>query len=92
MSAKWPTSAVLTKEVLAVLRTSNGEVASSDIDRIVILNLNIDKDLLNQMRTETRTEISYRLAWVRTKAKQSQLIEKTQNRKWVITEKGRLQI
>lgn len=89
MLSKWPTSSELTLHLLNVLVSLGGEANSSNIDKSVISKLNLDKELLEKMRTPTRSEISYRLAWIRTKAKQSELIEKTSARGWRITPKGK---
>ena len=90
MTSKWPNSEFLTNEVITVLKNAGGELSSADIDKFVISNLQIDPELLNQMHSGKRTEISYRLAWIRTKAKQLELIERTISGKWMLTKKGKL--
>lgn len=89
MSGAWPTSNELTFAVLRVLSRSGGIEAVEVIDREVIKELKLSDSQLQIMRSGKRSEIQYRLAWVRTKAKQKGLITKEPNRKWKITEQGR---
>ena len=64
----------------------------ADLDSAVINNLSLSTEQLAVKRSGNRGEIQYRLAWIRTKAKQKGLVTKEANRVWKITEKGRIGI
>lgn len=88
MSDKWPTSSTLTQVFLKVLMELGGSGSVSELDQKVISRLNLSPELLSIKRSGNRGEIQYRLAWVRTKAKQNGLVTKEKNRIWKISEKG----
>lgn len=79
---KWPTSQELTETLLTVLRDMGGSGTASEIDKAVVSKLNLSVELLALKRDGNRGEIQYRLAWVRTKAKQKGLISRESNRVW----------
>jgi len=89
MRTTWPTSLELTKATLEVLINLGGSCAVNDLDREVTLILNLSDELKDKMRSVNRSEIQYRLAWTRTKAKQNGLLQRESPRFWSITEKGR---
>ena len=89
MNEKWPTSPELTEALLRVLSQLGGSANVSELDNAVILEIKLSASLLEMKRSGNRGEIQYRLAWVRTKAKQNGLISKEANRFWKLTEKGR---
>ena len=78
----YPDSARLEASVLKAIQSNGGIASSNEIDVFVFKDLNLTQEQISQIRTGTRTEIKYRLAWVRTKAKNRGLIEKTENRHW----------
>jgi restriction endonuclease Mrr len=88
MTEIWPTSSELTNSLLRVLAHLGGHANVSDLDRAVIEDLKLSETLLQIKRSGNRGEIQYRLAWVRTKAKQNGLVTKQANRHWKITDKG----
>jgi|GEM_PF-1151178 len=88
MTEQWPTSAELTSALLKVLSLRGGTGTVAELDREVIREINLSESLLGVKRSGNRGEIQYRLAWVRTKAKQNGLVSKEANRVWKITEKG----
>jgi restriction system protein len=88
MTDKWPTSIELTGAMLIALSRRGGTANVSEVDQDVIEYVKLDPKLLEIKRSGNRGEIQYRLAWVRTKAKQNGLITKESNRIWKITEKG----
>ena len=90
MTDKWPTSSELTQVFLNVLSRLGGSANVTDLDIAVIKELELSETQLQIMRSGNRGEIQYRLAWVRTKAKQNGLITKEADRIWKITDKGRL--
>jgi hypothetical protein len=89
MENKWPSTSRMTIVTLEVL-IELGEVGHApEIDQAVQIKLNLSDDLTKLMRSETRSELRYRLAWVRTKAKSSGLIDRQASNSWKITEKGK---
>jgi restriction endonuclease Mrr len=87
-SAIWPSSQKLTLEMLNVLAESPAGLEVSAIDSQTCKKVQLDSGLHEVIRQGNRTEIQYRLAWVRTKAKGQGLIERTESRRWKITAKG----
>jgi len=92
MTDKWPSSTSLTSEFLKALNSMGGTGTVADLDSSIIHNLSLTTEQLAVKRSGNRGEIQYRLAWVRTKAKQNGLVTKEANRVWKITEKGRIAI
>ncbi len=86
MIVKFPDSSTLENSVLNAIKANGGSASTEYIDKFVIKDLKLSPDQLAQIRSGNRTEIQYRLAWVRTKAKSRGLIEKTANRTWKLTE------
>jgi restriction system protein len=86
MTVKFPNSATLEAAVLSAIREFGGVAKTSDIDEFVIKALELTQEQISQIRTGNRTEIQYRLAWVRTKTKNRGLIEKTPNNHWKLVE------
>ncbi len=88
MTEKWPTSSELTRTTLIVLSRLGASANVADLYQGIIDDIKLSPALLEIKRTDNRGEIQYRLAWVRTKAKQNGLITKELNRHWKITDKG----
>ena len=89
MRTIWPSSSELTKAILQVLVKLGGSATVEQIDKGVTDLFDLSEDLKNKMRSESRSEIQYRLAWVRTKAKQKGLITRESPKFWKITSEGR---
>lgn len=89
MNEKWPTSSELTKAFLFSLNELGGIGSVADLDTITIKRINLSPELIAIKRLGTRGEIQYRLAWVRTKAKQNGLVTREVDKNWKLTEKGR---
>ena len=70
----------------AATEEQTGNVAELDLG--VIQEIKLSQELSEVKRSGTRGEIQYRLAWVRTKAKQNELVTREADRTWKITEKG----
>jgi restriction system protein len=87
MRSKWPTSSELTQEVISVLAKFGGSASVEQIDKEVEASLNLSDELIKTMRSENRSELQYRLAWVRTKAKQKGLVTRISPGVWKITHK-----
>ena len=84
MTVKFPDSSTLETSVLKAIKANGGNARTEDIDKFVSEDLKLSAEQLAQIRSGNRTEIQYRLAWVRTKAKNRGLIEKTSNRTWAL--------
>jgi repressor of nif and glnA expression len=84
----WPSSKVLEQKLLEILIEQQSSLTAKQIDEILIPKLDLSNELLLKMRSPNRSEIRYRLAWVRTKARQKGLIEKSSNLGWKVTSKG----
>jgi restriction endonuclease Mrr len=89
MNEVWPSSKELTEALLRVLVRLGGAVNVTELDREVIREVALSPSQLEIKRSGNRSEIRYRLAWVRTKAKQNGLVTREANRVWKLTEKGR---
>ena len=88
MSEKWPTSTELMEAFLSALSRLGGSANVSELDKAVIEAIKLSPTLLEIKRSGNRGEIQYRLAWVRTKARQNGLVTREANRNWKITDKG----
>lgn len=84
-----PKSTELIKPLLKVLSAAKEPLSISEIERGVISELSIPDSLSGIIHQGNRTELQYRLAWARTKAKTSGLIESPSREHWGLTEKGR---
>jgi restriction system protein len=89
MSNFWPSSGELTDALLKVLERLGGEGSVAILDFEVSKEVKLSETQMQIIRSGKRTEIQYRLAWIRTKAKQNGLVQKESNRVWSLTEKGR---
>lgn len=82
MNILFPTSKILTDSLLDALAQAGKPLSSSEIDDEIIKTLNLTGEVVSKIRQGNRTELKYRLAWCRTKAKQNGLIERTSGNKW----------
>jgi hypothetical protein len=82
MTSKMPSSSELSGSLLKILAQHPNGLTVSEIDQAVIQDLGISLELANQIRSGNRTEIKYRLAWCRTKAKKLGLIERKSPNTW----------
>ena len=85
-----PNSAALTRALLDVLMEHPNGLHSKDIDRLASDKLGISETDLGVIRSGTRTEFAYRMAWERTHAKAKGYISKNDSRMWAITDSGKL--
>ncbi len=72
----------LISPMLAVLANAGRPLSNSEIEDGVIATLNIPTSLSSTVHSGNRTELQYRLAWARTKAKSSGLIESPARETW----------
>jgi len=82
MTSKMPTSGELSTSLLKILAQHPNGLTVNEIDQAVIQDLGVSSELANQIRSGNRTEIKYRLAWCRTKAKKLGLIERKSPNTW----------
>lgn len=85
-----PNSAALTSALIEVLKEHQDGLNSKDIDRLAAQKLGLSEDDLKVIRSGTRTEFAYRMAWERTHAKAKGYITKNEYRLWLITDSGKL--
>ena len=82
MTSKMPTSIELNTSLLKILAQYPSGLTVREIDQAVIQDLEISSELANQIRSGNRTEIQYRMAWCRTKAKKQGLVERMSPNTW----------
>jgi restriction system protein len=70
--------------MLRVLGKAEKPLSNSQIVEGVIADLGIPAHLSSAIHSGNRTELQYRLAWARTKAKSSGLIESPARETWCI--------
>lgn len=85
-----PNSVALTGALIEVLKEHQDGLNSKDIDRLAAQKLGLSEDDLKVIRSGTRTEFAYRMAWERTHAKAKGYIKKNEFRLWLITDSGKL--
>ena len=86
MDAKiFPNSMKLQEAVLECLRESSTPLSNEEIEKLVIRKLQLGKEITEIIKSGTRTELEYRLAWTRTKLKSRGLILRTGNKTWCST-------
>jgi hypothetical protein len=82
MTSNMPTSIELSASLLRILAQHPDGLKVQELDQAVIQDLGVDREVANQIRSGNRTEVKYRLAWCRTKAKQQGLIERKPQNTW----------
>ena len=78
----------LISPLLQVLSAAGKPLSNDEIELAIIAKLDIPIDLASKVHSGRRTELQYRLAWARTKAKTSGLITSTKRETWNITTTG----
>lgn len=81
-----PNSVSLRKALLEVLEANPVGLKSREIDDLVAIRLKLTVEDLQQIRSGTRTEFAYRMAWERTHAKAKGNILKLPNGYWRIVQ------
>lgn len=71
--------------MIRVLTKAGKPLSNSEIEAGVIVELNIPSNLSAEIHSGNRTELQYRLAWARTKAKSTGLIVSPARETWSIT-------
>lgn len=86
-----PKSGELVTPLLVSLRNGD-ELSNSEIRDRIQIQLAINPNLSTIMRTGGRSELEYRLAWARTKAKNQGFIYSPSRERWKITDLGLAQL
>ncbi len=84
-SENLPKNIELLDSIIRVLDASKSPMSSADIDMAVAEELEMLQSQLEIMRTPSRSEYKYRMAWARTKLKSQGLILKLENGSWEIS-------
>lgn len=79
-----PSQSQLAEATLNAIRDLGGKANISEIESEVISKLQIDPESCRVVRSGTRTELSYRLSWARTKLKSEGKISRASNRTWTL--------
>jgi restriction system protein len=74
----------LIEPLLKVLTEAGKPLSNSQIEAAIIKDLQIPASLSSHIHSGNRTELQYRLAWARTKAKSSGKIVSTKRETWSI--------
>jgi len=74
----------LISPMIRVLTDAGKPLSNSEIGAGVIAKLNIPSNLSSKIHSGNRTELQYRLAWARTKAKATGLIVSPARETWRI--------
>ena len=75
----------LISPMIRVLTDAGKPLSNSEIEAGVIAELNIPITLSSEIHSGNRTELQYRLAWARTKAKSTGLIVSPARETWRTT-------
>ncbi len=78
----------LISPLLSVLSMAKKPLSNSEIEAGVIAKLNVPYVLSSMIHSGNRTELQYRLAWARTKAKSMGYISSPKRETWVICDEG----
>jgi restriction system protein len=74
----------LVKPLLKVLAEAGTPLSNAEIEAAIIKDLQIPESLVSLIHSGQRTELQYRLAWARTKAKSSGKIVSPKRETWAI--------
>lgn len=78
-----PSFNVLQEALLLMFKTFPGQSFTNlEIEKFVVQELGISDDAQKIPREKSRTELQYRLAWARTKAKGAGLIVRDDTKSW----------
>lgn len=74
--------------MLKVLSRAGGPMTNEAIETAIVADLAIPNSLKTMIHSGKRTELQYRLAWARTKAKSMGWVSSPSREKWCITNQG----
>ncbi len=86
MSQALPSSDLLMQAIVACLKSNPRLMHIDEIEQFVRQYLNISQEAANVIRKGKRTELAYKLAWARSKAKSAGLICSPKYSHWEIAE------
>jgi restriction system protein len=75
----------LISPMIQILSAAGKPLTNIEIELAIIAKLDIPVDLASKIHSGKRTELQYRLAWARTKAKTSGLIMSPKRETWNVT-------
>lgn len=84
MHNRLPNSNSLEKALFEALKQLGGSANSKTLDQKIIEILNLPSDVIELIHSGNRTEISYRLAWIRSKVKKQGKLSRDSKGNWVI--------
>ena len=73
---------------LEALRNLGGSGGLAEIEEQVVSILNLSEEEVNEIHRESRTKLTYRLAWARNYLKRYGLLENSARGIWSLTETG----
>jgi restriction system protein len=82
-----PKYQALIPALIKVLSSAGKPLSNSELEVRIIQELGIPSSLAQILHSGKRTELQYRLAWARTKAKSSGLISSPARETWMINSK-----
>jgi restriction system protein len=82
----------LIQPLLRSLASKPSALPNSEIAALVIHELGLTQEQASQIHSGKRTELEYRLAWARTKAKANGWITSSKRESWELTELGKGQV
>ena len=82
----------LIRPILLVLSRAEKPFSNAEIELGVVSELGVPSDLASLIHSGNRTELQYRLAWARTKAKSSGWLRSPKRETWEITSAGKAQL
>ena len=83
-----PGNDILENAMLRILSTHSSGLSTREINKAVAEILNLDSALLRAKRADGRLNYGYQMAWVRTKAKNKELVSRVGLSHWRIESKG----
>lgn len=78
----------LISPMLQILTAAAKPLTNNEIELAIIAKIGIPGDLVSKVHSGKRTELQYRLAWARTKAKTCGWITNPKRETWCITPRG----
>ena len=74
----------LVDPLIQILAEAGKPLSNTEIEAAIIKRMGIPESLTIQIHSGSRTELQYRLAWARTKAKSSGKIVSTNRETWAL--------
>lgn len=84
---QFPASILLESCTLEALEKNGGKATNDQIREFAVSKLNLKPEQLTLIHSGSRTELEYRLAWARTRAKRKGLLIKIGKGMWALPKK-----